>query len=107
MKNAVFCDVTTYDFCNNRRFGKTHRPHHFLFSVLRLLVIANFPSCLILFTLRMETIGSSETPAVTNVTRRHIPEEGNLHSHRRENLKSYALPYSLHNILVSCAPDEE
>jgi hypothetical protein len=27
--------------------------------------------------------------ALTRVTRRHIPEDGILHGHRRENLKSY------------------
>jgi hypothetical protein len=37
----------------------------------------------------MEAIRSSETSAVTEVTRRHIKENGILHSHRRENLKSY------------------
>jgi hypothetical protein len=37
----------------------------------------------------METIYSSETSATTRATWRHIPEDGILHSHRRENLKSY------------------
>jgi hypothetical protein len=32
---------------------------------------------------------SSETSAHTRSTRRHIPEDGILHSHRREDLKSY------------------
>jgi hypothetical protein len=34
-----------------------------------------------------ETTCSSETSVVTKPTRRHIPEQGNIHSHRRENLK--------------------
>jgi hypothetical protein len=39
---------------------------------------------------------SSETSVLTRATRRHISEEGILHSHRRENLKSYsAAPSSL------------
>jgi hypothetical protein len=38
--------------------------------------------------LMMEAICSSETPIFTKTTRRHIPEDDILHSHRRENLKS-------------------
>jgi hypothetical protein len=41
------------------------------------------------YTLKMETIRSSETSVYTISTRRYIPEAGILHSHRRENLKSY------------------
>jgi hypothetical protein len=33
----------------------------------------------------------TETSVHTRSTRRHIPEDGILHSHRRENLKSYIL----------------
>jgi hypothetical protein len=40
-------------------------------------------------TLRVEAIRSSETSIHTRSTRRHIPEDGILHSHGRENLKSY------------------
>jgi hypothetical protein len=32
---------------------------------------------------------SSETSDLTTITRRKNPEDGILHSHRRENLKSY------------------
>jgi hypothetical protein len=39
--------------------------------------------------LMMEAIRSPKTSALTRATRRHIPEDGILHSHRRENLKSY------------------
>jgi hypothetical protein len=40
-------------------------------------------------TLKMEGIRSSETSVHTRSTRRHIPEDGILHSHRCKNLKSY------------------
>jgi hypothetical protein len=39
----------------------------------------------------MEAIRSFKTSVRTKSTRRHIPEDGILHSHRRENLKNYIL----------------
>jgi hypothetical protein len=61
-----------------------------LFHILpQLLVTTNVaPSSPILVTLMIDAMSFSET-SILSVKRRNIPEEGILHSHCPENLKSY------------------
>jgi hypothetical protein len=60
------------------------------YEQIRFLVTANvIRSSLILVIQMMGAIRSSETSVLTKATRRIVTEDGILHGHRRENLKSY------------------
>jgi hypothetical protein len=97
LKNAVFWGVAPCRFCVNRCFRGTYCLHlqvrkirERATNVRSLQPPAHACSSLADFsTLKMEMIRPSEMSVHTRSTRRHIPEDGILHSHRRENLKSY------------------
>jgi hypothetical protein len=70
LKNAVFWDVALCRYFVNRRLGGTSRLH-----------------------LQGRKIRERGTSVIRSIykrsTKHHIPEDGILHSHRCENLKSY------------------
>jgi hypothetical protein len=55
---------------------------------------------MILVTLMMEELSSSEVSVLTRDRRRNIPEDAILHSHSGENLITYLEKYDLHFFVI-------
>jgi hypothetical protein len=54
-----------------------------------MLAIANVVPSQLILSSPLVALLSSETSVLTKASRRHISEDGILHSYRREHLKSY------------------
>jgi hypothetical protein len=69
-------------------FVKTEVSEELSASIIRLTTIGELGTKLSLYTNR-RTLRRNTMSLLTRATRRNIQEDGILHSHRRENLKSY------------------
>jgi hypothetical protein len=66
-------------------FQETYPLHH---QGKKEHVSANIVHSSLIVTLMKKTIRSSDMSVLTRATRHDIPQDGIIHSHRRENLKS-------------------
>jgi hypothetical protein len=96
MKNVICWNVTPCGSCKNRLFGGTYRLHREVTRIGELEATSALTSeanidlsSPILVVLITEKIVSSETSVLIRDTLPKNSEDGILHSHCRENLKSY------------------
>jgi hypothetical protein len=93
MKNAVFWELRRVPLLKIEVSEECRAPHHRgdkLHRMRRLLVTANIVPCSsLLATLMMVALRSSETSVLTTAARRNFLDDDILHSHRRQNIKSY------------------
>jgi hypothetical protein len=77
MKNAVFCDMASFESCENLRFGRRYR----LYLQGKNQRARNNISSKnqLIHSAMMEAVSSSETSVLTRATRYHISEDGLLH----------------------------
>jgi hypothetical protein len=86
---ADVSDVTSFSIIRMTRIGELISGLVFLRRVRRLLLAAKLLNSPMFVTLLMKALSSYKPSVLIRTTRRNIPEDDILHSHRRENLKSY------------------
>jgi hypothetical protein len=107
--------MTPCGSCNNGRFERIYRLYHqgeenrrannnVLLSVLQVLATVNVSLVRWLFSPCWCTrYVPPKTSVITGATRRHIPDDGILHSHRRESLRYYISGDILNWWIVICS----